>query len=25
LEGFGAKSTRGVSDLEDLMKRFGWE
>src|SRR4028118_1565859 len=25
LEGFGAKNSRGVSDLEDLMKRFGWE
>jgi hypothetical protein len=25
LEGFGSRSTRGVSDLEDLMKRFGWE
>jgi crossover junction endodeoxyribonuclease RusA len=24
LEGFGKSSTRNVSDLEDLMKRFGW-
>jgi crossover junction endodeoxyribonuclease RusA len=25
LEGFGSKNGRGVSDLENLMKRFGWE
>lgn len=25
LEGFGSKSSRSVSDLDNLIKRFGWE